>query len=48
MTRIWQTDIQVFRCALTFAQRFLCAAAIFARDFPDILRRLRFGLAVPR
>jgi hypothetical protein len=30
--------------ALTFAQRALCAAAIFARDFADILRRMRLGL----
>jgi hypothetical protein len=33
---------------LTFAHRALCAAAIFARAFADILRRLRIGLAVPR
>jgi len=29
---------------LNFAQRRLCAAAIFARLFADILRRLRLGL----
>ena len=33
--------------ALNLLQRALCAAAIFARAFADILRRLRFGLAVP-
>jgi hypothetical protein len=32
----------------TFAQRALCAAAILARDFADILRRFRVGFAVPR
>jgi hypothetical protein len=32
--------------SLTFAQRALCAAAIFARAFADIVRR-RFGFAPP-
>jgi hypothetical protein len=33
---------------VTFAQRALCAAAIFTRDLADILRRLRIGFTVPR
>jgi hypothetical protein len=35
---------QPFCFALTFAQRRLCAATIFALLFADILRRLRIGL----
>jgi hypothetical protein len=44
VTREWQERDQIILLvfALTFAQRALCAAAIFARDFADILR-LRVG-----
>ena len=37
----------VFLCfAFQAFHRFFCATAILARDFADILRRLRVGLAV--
>jgi len=42
------SEADYFLPALNFAQRVLCAAAIFARAFADIFLRLRPGLPVPR